>query len=159
MSIIKYWSHFRKASRLIPSLFIQKKIEFVTQHLRISRFFYHWFTLVWVDKIQIFSPIQFLLLDLWPIKDNPYRTMPGRQKLHFCLAVFHEDYILKALCQILLKIWSLLNFRVLNQNLVVKSDEFKWKLCYFDVLVRFRISKNCQKWSITNRILRMRHSL
>ena len=133
-----------------------KKIEFVTHHLRISRFFYQWFTLVSVDKLQIFSPIQFVLLDLWPIKDNSYRPMPGRQKLHFILAVFHKNYnILKTLCQISLKIWSLLNFWVLNQNLVVKSDDFKWKLCYFDVLVRFRISKNCQKWSITNGILRM----
>ena len=136
-----------------------KKNEFVTHHLRIYRCFYHWFTLVWVDKTQVFSPIQFVLSDLWPIKDSPYRPMPGRQKLHFCLTVFHEKYnILKTLCQISLKIWSLLNFRVLNQNSVVKSDEFKWKLCYFDVLVRFRISENCQKWSIANGILRMWHS-
>ena len=93
------------------------------------------------------------------LKDNPYRPMPGRQKLHFCLAIFHENYdIFKALCRISLKIWCLLNFRVLNQNLVVKNDEFKWKLCYFDVLIRFRISENCQKWSITNGILRMWHS-
>ena len=53
-----------------------------------------------------------------------------------------------------LKIWSLLNFRLLNQNLMVKRDKLKWELCYFDALVKFRISESCQKWSVTNRILR-----
>ena len=44
----------------------------------------------WVNKIQIFS--QFVLLDLCPVKDGPYRPLPGGQKLHFCLAVFHKNF-------------------------------------------------------------------
>ena len=84
-----------------------KKIELVTHHLWISRFFYQWFTLAWVDKMQNFSPIQFVLLKLWPVKDNPYKPLPGGEKLHFCLAVFQGNCnILKTLCQISLKIWN-----------------------------------------------------
>lgn len=41
-----------------------KNIEFVTHHLRISRLFYQWFTLVWVDKMRNFSMIKVGLLDL-----------------------------------------------------------------------------------------------
>ena len=90
-----------------------------------------------------FSPIQFVLLDLWPIKDNPCRTVPGGQKHCFPLAVFHENYnILKMLCHISLQTWSLLNLTVLDQNPMIKRDEFERKLCCFDVSVRFRISKN-----------------
>ena len=85
--------------------------------------------------------------------------LPGGQKLHFHLTAFCKNCIfLRTLCQIWnvkLKLCSLLNFRVLNQNLMVKRDEWRCKLCYFDVSVRFKISKNCQKWSITNGILRM----
>ena len=45
------------------------------------------------------------LLDLWSIKDNPCRPVPGGQKLHFFLAVFHKSYnILKTLCHMSLKI-------------------------------------------------------
>ena len=92
-----------------------------------------------------FSPIQFVLLDLWPVKDNPCRTVPGGQKHYFPLAVFHENYnILKMLCHISLKTCSLLNLTVLDQNLMIKRDEFEWKLCCFDFSVRFRISKNSQ---------------
>ena len=106
-----------------------------------------------------FSLIQFVFLDLWPVKDNPYRPMPGGQKLRLCLTVFHKNYnILKTLCQISLKIWSLLNFRVLNQNMMVKRDEFKWNIRCFNVLGRFGISENCLKWSVTNGILRMWHT-
>ena len=83
---------------------------------------YHFFTLVWLDKMLNFSPIQFVLLDLWSIKDNPCRPVPGGQKLHFFLAVFHKSYnILKTLCHMSLKIWSLPNFRVLDQNLMAKE--------------------------------------
>ena len=43
---------------------------------------------------------------------------------------------------------------MLNQNLIDKRDEFKWKLCYFDVLVRFVISKNSEivncQWNFEN---------
>ena len=137
---------------------------------------YQQLTLVWVYKIQIFNLIQFVLLDLWPIKDGPCRPLPGGQKLHFYLAAFCKKYILGTFCQIKLKICNLLNFRVLNQNLMVNRDEYiifskawkmiklllilfiNWKLCYFDISVRFRISENCQKRSITNGIWRMWHS-
>ena len=42
--------------------------------------------------MQNFSPIQFVILDLWPIKDNLCRLVPGEQKLHFYLVVFHKNY-------------------------------------------------------------------
>ena len=88
----------------------------------------------------------------------PCRTVPGGQKLHFCLAPFCKNCnIFRTVCQIKLEICSLLNFRVPNNNLMVKRDECKWELCYY-VSVRFWISQNCQKWSITNRILRIGHS-
>ena len=97
-------------------------------------------------KMLNFRHVQFVLLDLQPVGHKPCKTVPGGQKRHFPLAVFHENYkILKMFCQISLKICSLLNFRVLDQNLMIKRDEFEWKLCYFDVLVRLRISKNCKK--------------
>ena len=131
----------------------------VTHHLKFFWNFYQWLTLVWLYKKQIFSWIQFVLLDLWPIKDSPCRPLPIGQKLHFSLAAFCENCnILRTLSQIKLEICNWLNFRVLNQNKVVKRDEYKWKLYYFDVSDRFRISKNCQKCSITNGILRMWHS-
>ena len=114
----------------------------VTHHLRFSKIFtIDWKTLVWVYKIQVFSLIQIVLkLDLRPVKDGPCRSLLGGN-------------ILRMLCQIELKIYGLLNFRVMNQNVMFKRDEYKWKLCHFDVLVRFRISENCQKWSITNQWL------
>ena len=98
---------------VIPSQIIQKN-EFVTHHLRIPRLVYQWFALIWVDKTQNFSPIQFAHLDLWPIKDKACRAVPGKQKLHFC-----------HFCQISQKTSSLLNFRVLHQNLMIKSNEFE----------------------------------
>ena len=116
----------------------------VTDHLRFFLNFSHWFILVWVYKIQNFSLIQFALLDLWPIKDGPCRPLPGGQKLHFHLAGFCKSFnILRMLCQMRLKICNLLNSRVLNQNLMIKS-ECKWKICYFDILVRLRISENSE---------------
>ena len=98
---------------------------------------YKQLTLVWVYKMQIFNLIQFVLLDLWPIKDGPCRPLPGGQKLHFYLAAFCKKYnILGTFCQIKLKICSLLNFRVLNQNLMVNRDEYiifskAWKMISF----------------------------
>ena len=44
----------------------------------------------WANKIQFFS--QFVLLDLRPVIDGPYRPLPGGQKLHFCMAVFHINF-------------------------------------------------------------------
>ena len=73
--------------------------------------------------------IQFVLLDLLPIKYSPNRPMPSGEKLHFCLAVFHKNNILRRLSDL-----NFLNVSFLNQNLMVKRGEFKWKLCYFDVL-------------------------
>ena len=35
---------------------------------------------------------QFVLSDLQPVKDGPYRPLPGGQKLDFCLAVFHKNF-------------------------------------------------------------------
>ena len=131
----------------------------VTHHFRFLSNFYQWLALVWVYKIHIFSLIQFLLLNLWPIKDGPCRPLPSVQKLNFRLAAFCKKCdILRRLCQMKLKICSLLNFRVLNQNMMVKRDEYKWKLCYFDVSFTFRISENCREWLITNGFLRMWHS-
>ena len=130
----------------------------VTHHPRFFWNFYQWLTLVWVYKIQVFSLIQFTL-DLWPVKGGPFRPLASGQKLYFHLAAFCKNCnILRTLCHIKLNIFSLLNFRELNQNLMVKRDWYKWKLCYFYVSVRFRISENCQKWSITNVILKMWHS-
>ena len=67
-----------------------------------------------------------------PVKYNPCRTMPEVQKFHSPpspLLVPHEKYnILKMLCQILLKTFSLLNIRVLDQNLMIKRER---KLCSF----------------------------
>ena len=50
--------------------------------------------------MQNFSLIQFVLLYLWTVEYNPCRTVPGGQKIHFPLAVFHENYDI-------LKIWWL----------------------------------------------------
>ena len=129
----------------------------VTYHFRFLWNFYECLTLVWVYKTQIFRLIKFVLLELWPMKDDPCGPLPGGQKLHFCARVFCKNCnILRRLCQMKLKICSLLNFRMLNWNLMVKRDECTWKLCYFGVSVRFRI--NCRKWLITNGFLRMWHS-
>ena len=73
--------------------------------------------------------IQFVLLDLLPIKFSSYRPLPSGQKPHFYLAVFHKNNILRRLSDL-----NFLNFSLLNQKLMVKRGEFKWKLCYFDVL-------------------------
>ena len=101
---------------------------YVTHHLRFFWNFYQWLILVLVYKTQIFSLIQFVLLDLWPVKDAPYRPLPSGQKLHFHLAAFSKNCnILRIHGQIKLKICNWQNFRVLNQNLIVKRDEYKWK--------------------------------
>ena len=90
--------------------------------------FYQWLTLVYVYKIHIVSLIQFILLNLWSIKDGPCRPLPGAHKLHFRQTAFCKNFnILRTICQIC----SLLNFRVLNQNLMIKRYECKLKLCYF----------------------------
>ena len=90
--------------------------------------FYQWLTAVYVYKIHIVSLIQYVLLNLWSIKDGPCRPLPGGHKLHFCQAALCKNFnILRTLCQIC----SLLNFRVLNQNLMIKRYECKLKLCYF----------------------------
>ena len=35
--------------------------------------------------MQIFSPMQFAVLNLWPFKDGPCQALPGGQKLCFQL--------------------------------------------------------------------------
>ena len=131
----------------------------VTHYLRFFWNFYQWLTLVWVCKIRIFCLIQFLLLGFWPIKNGPCRPLLNEQKLRFCLSAFCKNCnILRTLCQIKLQICSLLSFRVMNQNLMVKRDEYKQKLYYLDFSVRLRVSENCQKFSINNGILRMWYS-
>ena len=61
-------------------------------------------------------------------------------------------------CRKKLKTYILPKFGLLNQNLLVKRDEWERKSCCFDIFVRFTNYKNCQNWSINNAIFEMRHS-
>ena len=61
-------------------------------------------------SMQIFSLVQFLVLDLWTIKAGPYRPLPGGLKLLFCLTLIHKSFnILRACCQNELKLCILPN--------------------------------------------------
>ena len=67
--------------------------------------------------------------------------------------IFSQKIVLfRILC-----VWP--NFCLLNLNLMVERDESRWKLGYFYVSVWFNIFANCGKYSITNGILGMWHSL
>ena len=73
---------------VIPCQVIQPMLPTISDFFDV--FTSDWAEYEWVNKIQIFS--QFVLSDLWPVKDGPYRPLPGGQKLHFCLAVFHKNF-------------------------------------------------------------------
>ena len=61
-------------------------------------------------SMQIFSLVQFLVLDLWTIKAGPYRPLPGGLKLLFCLTLIHKSFnILRVCCQNELKLCILPN--------------------------------------------------
>ena len=99
-------------------------MDFVTHHLRSCRLFYQWFAIVWVEKMQVFSPLQ-LLLYFWvygPSEITPIDQSPVCiNSISVCHFLHENNNILKILCQISLKIWSLVNFRLLNQTLMVKE--------------------------------------
>ena len=61
---------------------------------------------------------------IWLVKYNPCRSMSSRQKLHFCLIVFYENY--KNSLSNLTENLKFTKVRVLNQNLMVKRYEYKW---------------------------------
>lgn len=56
--------------------------------------------------MQILSPIEFVVLDLWLIKDGICRPLPDGQKLYFWLALFHQNC--DVLRTLLLEIYTLL---------------------------------------------------
>ena len=90
------------------------------------------------------------LVDPYPVGKNSVSA-----KQPSIIPTFH---ILRTPCRKKLKTYILPKFGLLNQNLLVKRDEWDRKSCCFDIFVRFTNYKNCQNWSITNAIFEMRHS-
>ena len=59
-----------------------------------------WKLLVILAVIKLYAQID-IFLDLWPIKNEPCRPLPGEQKLHFRQAAFCKNYnIFRTLGQI-----------------------------------------------------------
>ena len=69
-------------------------------------------------KMQIFSPVQFLVLDLWSV--DPYPV--GKNSVSAKTPLYKNFNILRTLCNEKRKTY-MLNFRLLNLNLMVMRDE------------------------------------
>ena len=69
-------------------------------------------------KMRIFSPVQFLVLDLWSV--DPYPV--GKNSVSAKTPSDKNFNILRTLCNEKLKTY-MLNFRLLNLNLMVIRDE------------------------------------
>ena len=81
------------------------------------------FTLVWIVQIQIFSPRQFMILNLWPIKEDLCRSLlGGNNSISGSPHSLKEFNILIALCSIKLKICILPNTDIVNYQ--VNIDRF-----------------------------------
>ena len=70
-------------------------------------------------SMQISSLVQFLVLDLWTIKDGPYRPLPGGPKLLFCLTLIHKSFNILSVLSKWTETVHLTKYRGLNLNLGV----------------------------------------